>query len=61
MASLSRIARLQRCCWELIEDLAFCRERSPPLAELAAQVLFERQSALPGMPGDPDVEWLLPL
>jgi len=40
MASLSRKARLQQCCWELLDDLAFCRERYSRLAELAAQVLF---------------------
>ncbi len=32
MASLSRKARLQQCCWELLDDLAFCRERYPPSA-----------------------------
>ena len=36
MASLSRKARLQQCCWELLDDLAFCRERYSRLAELAA-------------------------
>jgi hypothetical protein len=60
MASLSRKARLQQCCWELVEDLAFCRERYPRLAELATQVLFEHQSAIPPMPVDPDLEALLP-
>jgi hypothetical protein len=60
MASLSRKARLQQCCWELLDDLAFCRERYPRLAELAAQVLFEQQSAAPAMPVDPVLEALLP-
>ena len=60
MASLSRKARLQQCCWELVEDLAFCRERYPRLAELAAQVLFEQQSAAPAMPVDPALEALIP-
>ena len=32
MASLSRKARLKQCCWELLDDLAFCRERYPPSA-----------------------------
>ena len=45
MASLSRKARLQQCCWELLDDLAFCSERYPRLAELAAQLLFEQQAA----------------
>ena len=60
MASLSRKARLQQCCWELLDDLAFCRERYPRLAELAAQVLFEQQAAAPAMPVDPELEALLP-
>ena len=60
MASLSRKARLQQCCWELVEDLAFCRERYPRLAELAAQVLFEQQAAQPPVPVDPELEALLP-
>jgi len=60
MASLSRKARLQQCCWELLDDLAFCRERYPRLAELAAQVLFERQSAAPAVPVDPALEALIP-
>jgi hypothetical protein len=60
MASLSRKARLQQCCWELLEDLAFCRERYPRLAELAAEVLFEQQSAAPATPVDPALEALIP-
>jgi len=60
MASLSRKARLQQCCWELLDDLAFCSERYPRLAELAAQVLFEQQSAAPAMPVDPALEALVP-
>jgi hypothetical protein len=61
MASLSRKARLQQCCsWQLIEDLSWCSERYPRLAELAAQVLFERQSAAPAMPVDPVLEALIP-
>jgi hypothetical protein len=61
MASLSRKARLQQCCsWQLIEDLSWCSERYPRLAELAAQVLFEQQSAAPAMPVDPALEALLP-
>jgi hypothetical protein len=47
MAALSRNARLQQCCWELLDDLVFCRERYPRLSELAAQVLFEHQAAQP--------------
>jgi hypothetical protein len=60
MASLSHKARLQQCCWELLDDLAFCRERYPRLAELAAQVLFEQQSAQPLVAVDPELEALLP-
>jgi len=60
MASLSRKARLQQCCWELLEDLAFCSERYPRLAELAAQVLFEHQAAQPPVPVDPAWEALIP-
>ena len=60
MASLSRKARLQQCCWELLDDLAFCSERYPRLAELAAEVLFEQQSAAPAMPVDPALEALVP-
>jgi hypothetical protein len=60
MASLSRNARLQQCCWELLDDLAFCRERYPRLAELAAQVLFEQQSAQPLVAVDLALEALIP-
>jgi hypothetical protein len=60
MASLSRKARLQQCCWELLDDLAFCRERYPRLAELAAQVLFEQQAAQPLVVVDPALEGLIP-
>ena len=60
MASLSRKARLQQCCWELLDDLAFCRERYPRLAELAAQVLFEQQLAQPLAPVDPALEARIP-
>ena len=60
MASLSRKARLQQCCWELLDDLAFCSERYPRLAELAAQVLFEQQAARPQAPVVPALEALIP-
>ena len=60
MASLSRKARLQQWSWQLLDDLAFCRERYPRLSELAAQVLFEQQAAAPAMPVDPELEALLP-
>ena len=60
MASLSRKSRLQQCCWELLDDLAFCSERYPRLAELAAQVLFEQQAAQPLVPVDPVLEALIP-
>ena len=60
MASLSRKARLQQCCWELLDDLAFCSERYPRLGELAAQLLFEQQAAQPVVPVDPGLEALVP-
>ena len=60
MASLSRKAQLQQFSWQVLEDLVFCGERWPRLAELAAQVLFERQSGAPAMPVDPELEALLP-
>ena len=60
MASLSRKARMQQCCWELLDDLAFCGERYPRLAELAAQLLFEPQAAQPLAPVDPALEALIP-
>ena len=60
MASLSRKARLQQFSWQVLEDLVFCGERWPRLAELAAQVLFEQQAAAPAVPVDPALEALLP-
>jgi hypothetical protein len=60
MASLSRKALLQQCCWELLDDLAFCRERYPRLAELAAQLLFEQQAAQPLVAIDLALEALIP-
>jgi hypothetical protein len=60
MASLSRKARLQQFCWQVLEDLAFCSARWPRLAELAAQLLFEQQSARLAVPVDPELEALIP-
>ena len=60
MASLSRKAQLQHFSWQVLEDLVFCSERWPQLSELAAQVLFEQQSARPAVPVDPALEALLP-
>jgi hypothetical protein len=60
MASLSRKAQLQQFSWQVLEDLVFCSERWPRLAELAAQVLFEQQAAAPAMPIDPALEALIP-
>jgi hypothetical protein len=60
MASLSRTAQLQQFSWQVLEDLAFCSERYPRLAELAAQVLFEHQVAQPPVPVDPAWEALIP-
>lgn len=60
MASLSRKVRLQQFSCQLLEDLVFCGERWPRLAELAAQVLFEQQAAAPALPVDPALEALLP-
>ncbi len=60
MASLSRKSQLQQLSWQVLEDLVFCGERWPRLAELAAQVLFEQQAAAPAMPVNPALEALLP-
>ena len=60
MASLSRKAQLQQFSWQVLEDLVFCGERWPRLAELAAQVLVEQQAAAPAMPVDPELEALVP-
>ena len=60
MASLSRKAQLQQFSWQVLEDLVFCGERWPRLAELAAQVLFEQQAAAPVVRADPALEALLP-
>ena len=60
MASLSHKIQLQQLSWQVLEDLAFCSVRWPRLSELAAEVLFERQSAAPAMPADPALEALLP-
>ncbi len=60
MASFSRKAQLQQFSWQVLEDLAFCSARWPRLAELAAQVLIEKQAAAPAMPVDPELEALIP-
>jgi hypothetical protein len=60
MAPLSRKARLQQFSWQVLDDLALCSERYPRLAELAAQVLFEQQSAQPLVAVDPGLEALVP-
>ena len=60
MASLSRKAQLQQFSWQALEDLVFCGERWPRLAELAAQVLFEQQAAAPAVPVDSALEAFLP-
>jgi hypothetical protein len=60
MASQSRKSRLQQFSWQVLEDLAFCNERWPRLSELAAQVLFEQQTARPAEPVDPALEALIP-
>jgi hypothetical protein len=44
----------------LLDDLAFCSERYPRLAELAAQVLFEQQAAQSLALADPALEALIP-
>lgn len=49
MASHIRKIRLQQLSAPLLEALAFC-ERTPRLAELAAQVLFEQQLDAPAVP-----------
>jgi hypothetical protein len=60
MAPISRNARLQHFSWPVLEDLVFCGERWPRLAELAAQVLVEQQVATPAVPIDPALEALIP-
>ena len=42
-----RKPRQQHCCWQLLQDLA-------------AQVLFAQQLAVPPMPIDPELDGLLP-
>ena len=58
MAALSHTIRLQQLSWQSLEDLAFC-SRTPRLAEVAAQLLFERQLHAPAAT-DPRLEALLP-
>ena len=60
MASLSHKSRLQQFSWQVLDDLALCSESYPCLAELAAQVLFEQQSAQPLVAVDPALEALIP-
>ena len=60
MALLSRKSALQQFSWQVLDDLAFCTQRYPRLAELAAQVLVEQQCVLPGLPVDPGLEALVP-
>ena len=60
MALLSRKSALQQYSWKVLDDLAFCSQRYPRLAELAAQVLVEQQCVLPGVPVDPGFEALVP-
>jgi len=58
MAALSHTSRLQQLSWQSLEELAFC-SRTPRLAALAAQVLFERQLITPATT-DPRLEALIP-
>lgn len=58
MAALSHTIRLQQLSWQTLEDLAFC-SRTPRLAEVAAQLLFERQLQAPAAT-DPRLAALLP-
>ena len=60
MAPLSRKAHLQQFSWQVLDDLAFCSDRYPRLAELAAQLLFEQQAAAPLVAVDPALEALIP-
>lgn len=60
MASFSRKFRLQQCSWQLLEALPFCSARTPRLAALADEVLFEQQCQRPPAPADPELEALLP-
>jgi hypothetical protein len=58
MAVLSYTIRLQQLSWQTLEDLAFC-SRTPRLAAVAAQLLFERQLQAPAAT-DPLLAALLP-
>ena len=60
MAPLSRKAHLQQFSWQVLDGLAFCSDRYPRLADLAAQVLFEQQAAQPLVVVDPALEALIP-
>ena len=52
MASLTRKFLLQQCSWRLLEALAICSARTPRLAALASEVLFEQQCQRPPAPID---------
>ena len=47
---------MRQFSWQVLDDLAFCSERYPRLAELAAQLLFEQQAAQPLAAVDPAEE-----
>ena len=64
MASIARKQSLSRFSCELLDELSFCCQLAANprlrLAELADELLFERQSQLPEQVQDPEILALLP-
>ena len=64
MASIARKQSLSRLSSELLDELSYCCQLAANprlrLAELADELLYERQSQLPEQPMDPKILALLP-
>ena len=64
MASIARKQSLSRFSSGLLDELSFCCQLAANprlrLAELADELLYERQSQLPEQPMDPEILALLP-
>ena len=64
MASIARKQSLSRFSCELLDELSFCCQLAANprlrLAELADELLYERQSQLPELVQDPEILALLP-
>ena len=64
MASIARKQSLSRFSCELLDELSYCCQLAANprlrLAELADELLFERQSQLPEQVQDPEILALLP-